>query len=136
MLSREHRRFLVVDQLIGAAVVNFLINAALAWLVFRRVPSVALFASPGIAADTLVTALVLPVLTAFVAAFVVRLRVVRRELPPLALATLRESAWSRRSTLFRGMLLGVAAVVLTALPTVAVFALVGVDRLPRASFIW
>ena len=47
MLSREHRRFLVVDQLIGAAVVNFLLNAALAWLVFRRAPSVALYASPG-----------------------------------------------------------------------------------------
>lgn len=136
MLSREHRRFLVVDQLIGAAVVNFFLNAVLAWLVFRRSPSVALYASPGIAIDTVVTAFVLPLVTALVAAFVVRLRVVRGELPSLPTFTAHESVWSRRSTLQRGALLGVAAAVLVGLPAIGVLALVGVDRLPRASFIW
>ena len=135
MLSREHRRFLVVDQLIGAAVVNFVVNAALAWLLFRHSPSVALYASPGIAIDTAVTALVLPPLTALVAGFVVRLRVVRGELPPLPSFAVRESAWSRRSLWLRGTLLGVGAVLLLAAPTVAGFALLGVDQLSRASFI-
>lgn len=136
MLSREHRRFLVVDQLIGAAIVNFLLNAALAWLLFRRSPSVALYASPGIAIDTVVTALVLPLVTAVVAAFVVRLRVLRGELPPIPTPAANDSAWWRRSTLRRGALLGVAAVVLAALPAIGVFALLRLDRLPRASFIW
>ncbi len=136
MLSREHRRFLVVDQLIGAAVVNFVINAGLAWLLFRRSPSVAMYASPGIAIDTTVTALVLPLVTALVAAFVVRLRVGRGELPPLPLSATHDSAWSRRSTLRRGALLGVAAVVFAALPTVGAFALAGVGRLPLARFLW
>ncbi len=136
MLSREHRRFLIVDQLVGAAIVNFLINAGLAWSLFRHASTVALYAPPEIAVDTVVTALVLPLVTALVAGYVVRLRVARGELPPLAASTLRASAWSRRSTLSRGTLLGIAAVVLVALPTVAVFALVGPDRLARGSFIW
>jgi hypothetical protein len=66
---------------------------------------------------------------------VVRLRVVRGELPPLARLPAQESAWSRRSTLARGALLGVAAVLLVALPTIGVLALFGVGQLPRGSLI-
>lgn len=136
MLSREHRRFLVVDQLIAAAVVNFLINYAVAWLVFRRVPSVGLRASPGIAGDTIVTAFLLPLITALATAFVVRLRVARGGLPPLDLAAARAPAWWRRPAWLRGTLLGFAAILVLALPTLGVFGLLGIDQLPRARFLW
>ena len=136
MLSREHRRFLVVDQVFGAAVVNFVINAGIAWLLYRRAPSVTLYAPPVIALDTLVTALVLPLITALVAAYLVPLRVARGEIPPLPALPPRPSAWSRRSALARGTLLGLAAIVLVAVPTLALLALAGVHQLPRATFIY
>jgi hypothetical protein len=136
MLSREHRRFLVVDQLIAAAVVNLLINYAVAWCIFRRIPSVGLHASPGIAGDTVVTAFLLPLITAFATAFVVRLRVVRGQLPPLVLAAANAPAWWRRAVWRRGTLLGVAAVLVLALPTVGLFALFGIEQLPLPRFLW
>ncbi|HEY2747808.1 MAG TPA: hypothetical protein VGL86_24465 [Polyangia bacterium] len=135
-LSREHRRFVIVDGIIGPAIVNFCLNAAAAWLVFRKLESVPLWGSPGIAIDTLVTAFVLPVLTALIAAWLVRVRVVRGKLAPIPTASLDSSRWSRRSSFMRGTLLGVAAVVFVATPAVILFALVGVERLPRASFVW
>lgn len=136
MLSREHRRFLVVDQLIAAAVVNFLINYAVAWCVFRRIPSVGLHASPGIAGDTIVTAFLLPLITAFATAFIVRLRVGRGQLPPLVLPPARAPAWWRRAVWRRGTILGLAAVLVFALPTVGLLALLGIDQLPLARFLW
>ena len=35
LLARDHRRFLIVDQGVGPTVVNFLLNAGIAWLMFR-----------------------------------------------------------------------------------------------------
>ena len=135
--SREHRRFLIVDELIAPAIANFLLNGALAWYFFRKLPSVPLRGSPGIALDTLVTAFVLPVLTALIAAWLVRWRVVvRRKLSPIPTELLRPSSWSRRPFLVRGTLLGVAALVLVAAPLVLLLAFVGIEQLSLARFIW
>jgi hypothetical protein len=134
--SSEHRRFLIVDELIGPAIVNFLLNGAIAWYLFRKLPSVPLRGSPGIALDTLVTAFVLPVLTALIAAWLVRWRVVRRKLSPIPTELLRPSSWSRRSFLVRGTLLGVAALVLVAAPLVLLLAFVGIEQLSLARFVW
>jgi hypothetical protein len=134
--SREHRRFLIVDEIVGPAIVNFLLNAGIAWFLFRKMASVPLWGSPGIAADTVGTALILPILTALIAAWLVRARVVRGKLSPIPPGMLRPSMWLRRSSFVRGALLGGAAVVLVAVPVVALFALVGPERLPRWSFVW
>jgi hypothetical protein len=134
--SSEHRRFLIVDELIGPAIVNFLLNGAIAWYLFRKLPSMPLRGSPGIALDTLVTAFMLPVLTALIAAWLVRWRVVRRKLSPIPAELLRPSSWSRRSFLVRGTLLGVAALVLVAVPLVLILALVGIEQLSLVRFIW
>lgn len=48
------------EQVIGGAVVNFAINAALAWLLFRQMPQVPFIGSNSIVGDTLATALLLP----------------------------------------------------------------------------
>jgi hypothetical protein len=134
--SREHRRFLIVDEIIGPAIVNFCLNAGIAWFFFRKLVVVPLWGAPGIAIDTLSTAFVLPVLTALIAAWLVRARVVRGKLLPIPTALRRSSSWSRRSSLVRGALLGAAAVVLVATPLVIFFALVGVERMPRTEFVW
>ena len=134
--SREHRRFLVVDEIVGPAIVNFWLNAGIAWYLFRRLPTVALWGSPGIAADTLGTAFVLPVLTAIIAAWLIPLRVRRRSLLPIPAANLRATAWTRRSWIMRGVLLGLVAVVVVGLPVVGAFALLGVPSLPRPTFVW
>jgi hypothetical protein len=135
-LSHEHRRFLIVDELVVPAIVNFLLNAAIAWYFFRKLPSVPLLGTQSIALDTLVTAFVLPVLTALIAAWLVRWRVVRRKLSPIPTELLRASSWSRRSFLVRGARLGVAAVVLVAAPLVLLLPLVGIEHLSLARFIW
>lgn len=135
-LSAEHRRFLVVDEIVVPAIVNFAINAALAWLTLRGRATLPLWGASSIAVDTLVTAMVLPILTALVAAFLIRLRVARGTLSPLPPERLAPSRWSRRSAWVRGALLGAVAVVLLATPLVLVLALAGVDALGASRFIW
>jgi hypothetical protein len=135
-LSGEHRRFLIVDELVGPAIVNFWLNAGIAWFFFHKVSSVPLWGAQSIAIDTLVTAFLLPIFTALVAAVLVRRQVVRGKLPRIAPGAIRSTAWSRRSSFVRGALLGVAAMLVVATPVVLGFAVVGPARLSTTSFIW
>jgi hypothetical protein len=113
-LSREHRRLLVVEQGVGATLVNFLLNAGIAWALFRSVDRVPLWGQSSIAGDTFATAFLLPLLTCLIVT-----RAVRRQVAG-----------------GRGMLLGIGGVALAAIPTVVWFAWAGPSELPRGSFLW
>lgn len=136
MLSREHRRFLVRDQIFGSIVVNFLLNAGIAWVTFRSVEAVPLWGTSSIAADTLGTAFILPLLTSIIVSRLVWMDVRRGRLPPLPAAATFASPWPRRSSASRGALVGAVAMVAAAVPVVAVFALAGPTELRTAPFIW
>ena len=134
-LSRAHRRFLIVEEIVGSTIVNFLVNGGLAWFLFRSAASVPLWGRSSIATDTLVTAFVLPLLTALITSFFVRAQVNRGKLPPIPPAEIRSSWWLRRSSAGRGVLLGLAAVGLAGMPVVLLFALAGPAQLSPTSFI-
>ena len=135
-LSRRHVQFLLIDEVLVTTIGNFAINGAIAWGVFRKAASVPLWGITSIAADTLATAFILPVVTAVLASFVVPAQVVRQMLPPLPAAALARFAWPRRSGLQRGALLGAASIVVAAAPVVAGFALFGPAQLTTSGFIW
>jgi hypothetical protein len=135
-LSRAHRRFLVLDQGVAPTIFNFVLNGTIAWLTFRSVRAVPLWGQSSIAADTLVTAFVLPVLTSFIVGALVERQVGRGHVPRLAASQVSSSPWVRWSRWQRGAALGIAAVVLAASPVVLFFTLAGPTELERWSFIW
>ncbi len=137
-MRREHKRLLIVDECIGAAVVNFAINAALGWLAYRARPSLPLFGATSIATDTLATAFVLPLVTVLVATPLIRLGVARGKLPPLdpPIASPRGLPRRPRALLARGAVLGVASMLLVAAPFVAALALVGPQSVTPARMVW
>ena len=135
-MSRQHRRFLVVEEVVGSTIINFLLNAGIAWYLFRRVPSVPLWGVSSIGVDTLVTAFVLPVLTALIATFIVRQQVRRGRLLPIPADAIGSSRWLDRPGWQRGVGLGVASVVLVATPLVIGLTLLGPSQLSSGHFIW
>jgi hypothetical protein len=132
-LLRAHRRFLVVDELIGSSVVNFVINGAIAWIVFHGAARVARASLVG---DTLVTAFVLPFLTALIVPVVVRVQLAVGKLPPLALDGDARPAWLPHSNAARGALLGAAAVAIVGAPAAMAMALLAPAQLSLHGFIW
>jgi hypothetical protein len=134
--TQAHWRFLVVDEVVGSTIVNFLLNAGIAWFFFRSAQSVPLWGWSSIAADTLSTAFVLPLLTALLATWVVRWQVHRGVLPKIPAAELRSTAWRRRPDYQRGVLLGLVSMAAVAVPLIALLAWLGPTQLPRTHFIW
>lgn len=123
MLSSEHRRFLVVDQAVVPGIFNLVLNAGIAWLLFRSVSMIPLWgatsdeASAGV--DLLATAFLLPFFSCLIVSRLVVGQVRSGKLAPLPPERIPVSGWSHRSIFVRGLFLGVCGIVLAAAPLVA-----------------
>lgn len=137
-LRPEHRRFLFVEQVVGEGVINFLLNAAIAWALVRSMSSVPLWGDPSIAGDTAATSLLLPLITCLIVTPLVRRKIAAGGIPPIdepPRSGLLQMLIAR-STFVRGALIGLGCIVLAALPVVLWFVMAGVSGLSHHSFIW
>jgi len=65
-VSPAHRRFLLLEEGVGAGIVNLLLNGAIALLLFRGMTAVPLWGPQSIAGDTVGTTFLLPLLTTLI----------------------------------------------------------------------
>jgi len=136
LMSSRHRLYLLLDQGIGAGILNLLLNAGIAWLLFRGMESVPLWGQQSIAGDTIGTAFVLPFLTALIASAVVRSQVRSGYVPAAALSAGSALRRLPRSLAGRGTVLGLIAIVLAGLPTAAALGVAGVTEMAFREFVF
>ena len=136
-MSADHLRFLLLEQGIGSAVFNFLLNGGIAWLLFRGLDRVPLYGQQSIVGDTVATCFFLPFLTALIVTPLVRRRVTAGTLA--ALGWTREThpalGWLPSRTGLRALVLGVATVLLIGPLSVWVLGRLEVIELPFWSFV-
>jgi hypothetical protein len=115
-MSPTHGRYLLLEQGVGAGVVNFGINAAIAWGMFRGAESVPLWGQQSIMGDTIGTCVMLPLLTSLIVTRVARGQMRAGKMPPLgwSRATHPVLGWLPRGTVVRGLVLGAVCVVVFA----------------------
>jgi hypothetical protein len=108
-----HRRYLLIEQGVGAAIFNLLLNGVLAWLSVRSLERVPLWGETSIAVDTLFTTFLLPFFTCLIVTRLALGMVRKGKLPPVAWrradhATLRRLP---ARTVTRALLLGLVGLV-------------------------
>jgi hypothetical protein len=136
-LAAAQQRFLIVEQSLVPFGINFVLNGAIAWATFRAATSVPFLGQSSIVGDTLVTSFLLPLLTCLIVTALLQKQLAAGKAPSFAASPHGLGAFlSARGKLARGALLGVAAVVLVAAPTLLVLSAAGVDALARDSFLW
>jgi hypothetical protein len=134
-MSSGHRRYLLLDQGIGAGVFNVVLNAAIAWVLFRRMDAVPLWGQQSIVGDTLGTSFMLPLMTTLIASRIVYRHVRLGRVPALAWP---EASFGRRlprRLSLRGALLGAVCLVVAGAPAIRALAVVGVDEMSLGRFI-
>lgn len=136
-MSPFHRRFIFLEQGVGAAVFNFVLNAAIAWATFRGLARVPLWGQLSIGADTIGTSFILPFLTCLVVTRMARQRVRKGQLARLGWT--RDShpmlGWLPERTVKRALVLGLAGLVMLAPVTIAAFYALGITDLSLREFI-
>lgn len=136
-MNTELKRFLFVEQPIGAFVVNFILNAPIAWAVCRGMTSVPLWGQPSVAGDTVATSFILPFLSVLIATPLVR-RDVRRG--KVSAESARDPSLTRRRLprplLARAVVLGLVGLAVAAPLAVLALTLARVTQIPMPAFIW
>jgi hypothetical protein len=131
------KRYLFVEQPIGAFVVNFVLNAPIAWAVCRGMTTVPLWGQTSVAGDTIATSFILPFLSVLIATPLVRRDVRHGKLPA---ESLTDSALTRRGLprplVARAVALGLGGLVVAAPLAVVALHLAGVTDVPMPGFIW
>ena len=136
-MSPEHRRFLVLEQGVGAAIFNFALNAGIAWLLFHQLDTVPIRGQQSIVGDTIATSLILPFLTCLIVTPTVRRRIRRGGIAPLDrdAAARAPLAWLPRRTWLRGLVFAGLGGLAFAPVTIAVLDALGVTGLGLRHFV-
>ena len=135
-MTPAHRRYLVLEQGVGGAILNFVLNAAIAWGLFRSLATIPLWGSQSIAGDTIATGFILPFLTCMIVTPLARREVRRGRFGPVALAT-QDSLLARlpARTWQRAVVIGLVGAGTAAPVMVLLLAAGGVTAMPFWPFI-
>jgi hypothetical protein len=122
-----HRRYLLVEQGIGAAIFNLVLNGVIAWFAVRSLERVPLWGETSIGVDTLFTTFLLPFFTCLVVTRLARGMVQKGKLPPVAWRRADHATLGRlpARTVTRALVLGLAGLV--AFGPVVVWALAALE---------
>jgi hypothetical protein len=124
-VSPAHKRFLLVEQGVGSVVVNLVLNALIAFLLFRGAASVPLWGQQSIAGDTIGTTFFLPLFTCLIVTPLSRRRVRAGDLAPIEGAPLGLQ-WLPERTVWRAVGLGALTAGVLAPLSLATLTLLGV----------
>lgn len=135
-MSAGYRKYLLGQAVVGA-VINFVLNGAIGWMLYRHLPRTPLYGEQSIAGDIVVTSLLLPLLVCLIVTPLVRREVQRGRLPAADWLGPHSKQGARvlGNWLLRGVVLGVLSTLLVS--PVAIWALraVGVDGLDFWTFV-
>lgn len=132
-----HLRYVLLEQGLGSAVVNFLLNGAIAWALFRDFAVVPLWGQQSIVGDTFGTTFFLPFLTCLIVTRMARHHMQARQLGGLGWTPASHPAlgWLPAGTLRRGLALGLICVVAVAPPAVWALSQLGISGMSLWGFI-
>lgn len=133
-MSSAHRRYLL-EQGIGSGVFNLVLNAAIAWAMFRGMAAVPLWGQQSVAGDTIGTTFFLPFLTTVIAGRIVRGHVRNGRVPALAWAASSLGRRLPKGLALRGAILGMACIVAVGLPATRALASLGVAQMSFGGFV-
>jgi hypothetical protein len=128
------RRYLLVDNGVGPFVINLLINALIAWLLFRNATHVPLWGQSSVAGDTVATSFLLPLITCLIVTPLARGRVRGGHLPRLT----PEAApgWIPRNTIARSVVIGIVCLVLFTPITLLALQMLGIVSMTPWHFVY
>lgn len=133
-LNAAQKRYLVVELAVGAAIVNLLLNLGLGWLILHSKDGIALSAAtgePSLVGELLGTCLLLPFFTGLIVTPLAKRVVAQGRVPALSWPR-SEHRWLARlpsGTFWRSLLVGVACLLLIAVPAIGLLSAFGVEWL-------
>lgn len=134
-ISQRHRHFLRIEQGLVPAIFNVVLNGVIAWAILHAHAEIPLWGEASVGVDLLATGFMLPLFTCLIVSRLIGGQVRSGKLPPLEPHQIGSRGWHHRSSLVRGLFLGLVGVVFAAAPVVAALELARAQPIELYSFI-
>ena len=136
-MSTAQARFVFLEQGVGAAMGNFVLNGLIGWGAYRSLSVVSLWGTKGIVVDAIATSFIHPQITCFILRLVVKKQVDSRaiEALPASWRTRPGFALLPRNVALRGLALGLFSALAFTVPAVGVLIAVQVESLSLHQFL-
>ena len=137
MLLPAHRTYLKIDLCASSALINFVLNGAIGWGLYRSLASVPLWGAQSIAGDTVASAFILSFLSCLIITPGVRQQIQRGRFPILQ-PIHRLPAWADHilhSALLRSLLVAMLATLVFGYGMVGLLSLTGVASFSLWGFV-
>jgi hypothetical protein len=134
-LSDRHRSFLIIEQSVFAGIINLVINAVIVWVLMRSHAEIPLWGDVSMGVDLMATGFLLPFFTCIIVSRLTRGQVESGKLPALEPEQIRPLGLHRRSSLVRGLLVGVVGVIFFSTPLVVALDMAQAQPVPFTSFL-
>jgi hypothetical protein len=135
-LSAELRRFLALHQALVPAAINFLLNGAIAWALFRELEHVPLWGGQSnIGSDTLITCFLLPAITCLIVTPLVRAQAKKGQAPALSGALPGWLAAFQHALPVRAAAIGLAGTLVASAAVLGGLGVAGVETLAVTPFV-
>ncbi|MGO9062036.1 MAG: hypothetical protein ACLQU2_32400 [Candidatus Binataceae bacterium] len=133
-VTPAHRRYLLVDNGVGPLITNLVINGMIAWLIYRNATHVPLWGQSSIAGDTIATSFLLPLITCLIVTPMARGKVRAGHVPQLV----RKVSWNwlPHNAALRGVVIGIACLLVLTPLTLLGFRLLGIYALKPWHFVY
>lgn len=132
-MKTVHRRYLI-EQAIAGFVINAVLNAGIAWLVFHSFETVPLWGEQSIMGDTIATGFLLPFLVCLVLTPLTRGQIRSGKLPADDVTRALVSRLPK-GLFVRSLVVGAVGLPIAALPVFAILSGLGVTEIASAPFI-
>jgi len=136
-MTKHHARFLLLEQGLGSAVFNLLLNAGIAWVMFRHLAVVPMWGQESIGGDTLGTCFFLPFCTGLIVTALVQRRIRAGKLAPLEWTRTSHPwlNWLPPGTTKRSALLGLGTLLVVGPLSILALWSASVSELPLHHFV-
>jgi hypothetical protein len=136
-MTPQLKRYLFVEQPIGSFIVNFLLNALIAWAMFRHLTALPMWGQESIGGDTIGTCFMLPFLTVLITRPLIG-RDIRngKAVPEQAREQIPLLRHLPPTPVRRGLVLGLAVMIVVAPLLILALRLAGVSSIPMPAFVW
>lgn len=137
-MTNAQRRFLIVDQCIVGGLINFVVNGAIAWYLFRAMARVPMTGgSQNVLGDIVGTFFLLPLVVCLIVTPLVRRQVRGGKLAALSWNRDTHSLYQRLpvSSFVRGLLLGAACTIALGLPLFGLMEALGITAMTYWNFV-
>jgi hypothetical protein len=135
-MDAELKRYVFIERPIGAFVVNFVLNALVAWGVCGRMTSVPLWGETSVAGDTVATSFILPFLSVLIATPLARRDTRQGKVSAASLSDRAARPRLPRALVPRAVVVGLAGLMVAAPLAVLALDVAGVTQIPMPGFIW